>query len=76
MRGLELLKEKAKRRSKKIPSVINGVMTRVSDPCSPLELAGHLGRGRLSEEDEADTETGHPSQGQSDGDGMLMKSTP
>lgn len=56
--------------------VINGAMMRVSDPCSPLELTGHLGRGRLVEEDEADRETGHPSQRQSDGDGMLAKNTP
>lgn len=48
----------------------------VSDPCSPLELTGHLGRGRLSEEDEADREAGHPSQRQSDGDSMPAKNTP
>lgn len=48
----------------------------VSDPCSPLELTGHLGRGRLSEEDEADREAGRPSQRQSDGDSMLAKNTP
>lgn len=55
--------------------IINGVTMPVSDPCSPLELTGHLGRGRLSEEDEADRETGHPLQRQSDGDAVLAKNT-
>lgn len=56
-------------------SVINGAMMRLSDPCSPLELTGHLGRGRLSEEDEADREASYPSPRQSDADGMLAKDT-
>lgn len=56
--------------------VINGSVMCVSDPCSPQELSGHLGRGRLSEEDKADREAGHALQRQSDGDGMPAKNTP
>lgn len=55
------------------PPLINGVMMCLSDPCSPPVCTGHLGHGRMTEEDEADRGPGDQSRRQSDGKGTLAE---